>query len=70
LAGITSDGVNLTINWPASTHQTYSVQYKDDLTDPSWSTVPGTVTINGNQGYLTDSPPASGHRFYRVVLSN
>jgi hypothetical protein len=70
LAGITTDGVNLTISWPASTNQTYSVQYKDDLTDPTWSTVPASVTINGNLGYLTDPLSASGHRFYRVVLSN
>jgi hypothetical protein len=59
-----------TINWPASADGTYSVQYKDDLSDPVWHTLSGAVTIVGNRGYLTDSTLASGHRFYRVVSDN
>jgi len=45
------------------------VQYKDDLTDPTWSTVSGTVTINGNRAYLTDTTMTSSHRFYRIVTN-
>jgi hypothetical protein len=70
MAGLSTDGINWTISWPATTNQTYSVQYKDDLNDPTWSTVSGSVIINGNQGSLTDTAPASGHRFYRVMLNN
>jgi hypothetical protein len=69
LAAITSGAGNPTISWPASTSQTYSVQYKDDLTDPTWSTVSGTVTINGNRAYLTDTTMTSSHRFYRIVTN-
>jgi len=69
LAAITSGAGNPTISWPASTNQTYSVQYKDDLTDPTWSTVSGTVTINGNRAYLTDTTMTSSHRFYRIVTN-
>jgi len=46
------------------------VQYKDDLSDPVWHTLSGTVTIVGNRGYLTDSTLAGGQRFYRVLLSD
>ena len=59
-----------TINWPASADQTYSVQYKDDLSDPDWLPLSGTVTIVGNRGYFTDATLTSGHRFYQVILEN
>jgi WD40 repeat protein len=68
-AAITGTGTNgaPTINWPASAGQTFSVQYKDDLSDPVWRALSGTVTIVGNRGYFTDSTLASGHRFYQVL---
>ena len=59
-----------TINWPASAGQTYRVEYKDDLSDPVWLPLAGTVTIVGNRGYLTDSTLTSGNRFYRVQWAN
>ncbi|MBE0544767.1 MAG: PD40 domain-containing protein [Verrucomicrobia bacterium] len=61
----TSEGS--TISWPAFPGQTYRVQYKDNLDDPTWQDVTGTVTIVGNTGFLTDLAPAAGQRFYRVV---
>lgn len=70
-AAITADSSSApTINWPAASGQTYNVEYKDELTDPSWQPVAGTVTILGNRGYLTDSTLASGHRFYRVISNS
>ncbi|MGC9941775.1 MAG: hypothetical protein ABSE48_08055, partial [Verrucomicrobiota bacterium] len=65
-----NNGTPPTINWPASAGQTYSVQYKEDLSDPVWHTLSGAVTIVGNRGYLTDSTLASGQRFYRVVSAH
>ena len=38
------------------------------LSDADWQKVSGTVTIIGNQARLTDLAPATGQRFYRVVL--
>ncbi len=69
-AAATASNGTPTINWPASADRTYSVQYKDDLSDPVWHPLSGTVTIVGNRGYLTDSTLASGHRFYRVASTN
>jgi hypothetical protein len=70
-AAITAtNGVSPTISWPVSSGQTYSVEYKDDLNDANWHPVSGSVTIIGNQGYLTDTPLTSEHRFYRVVSGN
>jgi len=69
-AAITGTGGMSTINWPASANSNYSVQYKDNLSDPVWLPLPGTVTIIGNRGYLTDSTLTSQQRFYRVRLDN
>jgi hypothetical protein len=60
-----SDGS--TVSWPALPGQIYRVQYKDNLDDPTWQDVTGTVTIVGNMGFLTDLAPATGQRFYRVM---
>jgi hypothetical protein len=59
-----------TINWPASADHTYSVGYKNDLSDPDWLPLSGAVTIVGNRGYFTDATLTSGHRFYQVLLEN
>ena len=69
-AAIAGSNGTPTINWPASAGQTFSVQYKDDLSDPVWLPLAGTVTIVGNRGYLTDSTLTSGRRFYQVVSDN
>jgi hypothetical protein len=66
-AAITGTNGAPTINWPASTGQTFQVQYKDELADPVWHALSGAITIIGNRGYFTDSTLASGHRFYQVL---
>jgi dipeptidyl aminopeptidase/acylaminoacyl peptidase len=69
-AAIAGSNGTPTINWPASADHTYSVQYKNDLADPDWLPLSGTVTIIGNRGYFTDSTLTPGHRFYQVLLEN
>ena len=64
------DGAAPIISWTVSPGQTYSVEYKDDLNAGNWQAVPGSVTIVGNQGCLTDTTLTAGHRFYRVVSGN
>jgi hypothetical protein len=59
-----------TINWPASANSDYSVQYKDNLSDPVWQPLPGVITIIGNRGYMTNSTLASPQQFYRVQAGN
>jgi Tol biopolymer transport system component len=70
-AGINdANGTNPTLNWPVSSGQTYNVEYTDDLMHPNWQPLPGIVIIQGNRGFLTDTIPASTHRFYRVTTGN
>jgi hypothetical protein len=54
------------ISWPAFSGITYQAQFKNNLTDPSWQPLPGSVTIVSNTGSATDSSPSSQQRFYRV----
>lgn len=58
------------VSWPFDPTQSYTVQYTDDLTDPVWQPLTGTVIFIGNQAYLSDSAPSASQRFYRIVQSN
>ena len=62
-------GSGPTLSWPVSPGESYSVQYKNNLSDSSWQPVAGTITTMGFRGSLTDLAPASGQRFYHVVAT-
>jgi Tol biopolymer transport system component len=55
------------ISWPFVSGLSYDVQFKNDLSEPSWQEVGGTITVLGNRAFMTDPSPSSGQRFYRVV---
>jgi hypothetical protein len=58
------DGVNLEILLPTESWRSYQLQYKNQLTDPSWlslGNVPGNDTL---EPIVTPTP--AGNRFYRV----
>jgi hypothetical protein len=67
ISPITSLMQNPTLVWPVQSGKTYQVQFKNNLTDPSWLTLPGNVTILGNTGYFTDPAPDAAQRFYQIV---
>lgn len=67
--GSSSSGQTPLISWPFIPEQAYSVQFKDDLTDPVWHTLNVPVTFIGSQAYLND-PTNSPMRFYRIVQGN
>ncbi|HTQ51177.1 MAG TPA: hypothetical protein VMJ12_10730 [Candidatus Acidoferrales bacterium] len=56
-----------TLVWPVLPGKTYQVLYKNNLTDPAWQVLGGDITILGNTAYFTDSNPAAGQRFYKIV---
>jgi hypothetical protein len=62
---ITPSGVPV-IAWPASAGTNFQLQYKDNLTDPSWLPVSGGVTITSNTASTTDTSPRQQQRFYRI----
>jgi Tol biopolymer transport system component len=60
-------GQGPTLTWPYVSGHSYQAQYKNSLTDSVWQPVAGTMNVNGNQASLTDTAPAPGQRYYRVV---
>ncbi len=61
------------ISFTTTAGQSYRVEYKNNLTDASWTTLPGSEMISGtgNIVQVIDSDPNIAtvrHRFYRAVL--
>ena len=54
------------ITWPYLFSNHYRVQFKSDLSEPVWQTLPGTITNLGVKAFLPDAAPASARKFYRV----
>ena len=56
------------LTWHAVPGQTYRVQYLDDLSVGTWQNLSGRLNITGNQASLSNTPPVSSQRFYRLVI--
>ncbi|MGD0746028.1 MAG: hypothetical protein ABSA45_12820, partial [Verrucomicrobiota bacterium] len=56
-----------TITWTATPGTVYTLQYKTNLLDPSWISIPGNVTASGNTAFKNDTVGSTKQRFYRVV---
>jgi Tol biopolymer transport system component len=55
------------ITWPIVPGKTYTVQFKNTLSDSHWRELNGNVSLVGNQGFVNDIASGSGPRFYRVT---
>jgi YVTN family beta-propeller protein len=63
---VTSSGT--TVSWVSVSNFTYQLQYKANLTDPAWTTVPGNVVASGTTASQTDATaPTNSSRFYRIL---
>jgi hypothetical protein len=56
------------LTWHAVPGQTYRVQYLDDISVGTWQNLSGRLNITGNQASLSNTPPVSSQRFYRLVI--
>ena len=63
-------GTSLFLNWPAVAGQTYQLEYKDDLANPTWTPMGSPVTGSGGALTLTNDSSVSPHRFFRLRLVN
>jgi hypothetical protein len=63
-------GTNIFLNWPAVAGQTYQLEYKDDLTAPTWTPMGDPVTGTGGTLTLTNDFGDSPQRFFRLQLVN
>ncbi len=67
---ITSPGSgSTTVLWSAVPGRSYRVQFKDEVTEAQWTDWGEVVTASSSTGAAVDlAAPATGHRFYRVLL--
>jgi Tol biopolymer transport system component len=56
------------IFWSAVPGRRYSVESKDAVTDPAWTSTPESITAFGTTGVWEDTRAGAAQRFYRVVL--
>jgi hypothetical protein len=62
--------INLIFNWTGIAGQTYQLEYKDELTSPSWTPLGSPVTGNGGTLTTTNNFGASSQRFFRLRFVN
>lgn len=60
-------GGNVMVSFPTQSGYSYQVQYKNNLTDASWTSLGGSLSGNGSSQSATDAAGA-GSRFYRVLV--
>jgi hypothetical protein len=63
---VNDPGTNL-ITFPTAHGETYTVQYKNTLTDPAWISMPGVMSGSGTNMTFKDVVPGPT-RFYRVMV--
>ena len=63
-------GTNLFLNWPATEGQSYQLEYKDDLSAPTWTPLGSPVTGTSGTLTITNNFGASPQRFFRLRLVN
>ncbi len=63
-------GTNLFLNWLAPAGQTYQLEYKDNLTAPTWTPLGNPVTGTGGTLTVTNNFGDSPQRFFRLQVVN
>jgi len=63
-------GTNIFLNWSAVPGQTYQLEYKDDLTAPTWTPMGSPVTGTDGTLTLTNDFGDSPQRFFHLRLVN
>jgi uncharacterized delta-60 repeat protein len=61
------NGANFSASFQSENAVTYRIQYKNNLNDPSWTTLT-TITGDGTVQSFTDPAPAATGRFYRIEV--
>jgi len=57
------------LSWNTVAGRTYRVEYKSDLSEPSWTELPGDITADGTTATKVDgSIIVTRQRYYRIVI--
>ena len=69
LSGISLSSKQLGLTWPTITNETYQLEYKDNLTNATWTPLDGPLSGTGNSITITNLLSASPQRFFRLSVS-
>jgi hypothetical protein len=67
---ISFDTSNVRLIWSAIPGRTYRVEYKDDLSAPTWNLLGNPIEAVGSSAFANDTVSQIGHRFYRILRIN
>ena len=61
--------ISVTLSWNTVTGRIYRVQYKSDLSEPSWTDLAGDITADAATAIKVDgSINSTRQRYYRIVI--
>jgi hypothetical protein len=63
-----ASGTNIVLSWPAPSGATYQIEYKTNLSNPSW-TLLGSPAIGNGATLSVTNTVSSSQGFYRVVIT-
>jgi len=69
ITGITVTRTNVSVSFQSITGLNYSLEYKNFLTDPSWTTLTPSTPGNGSSLTLHDTNALPTVRFYRILCN-
>lgn len=64
----TMSGANIHVSFPTQSGYSYQLQYKNSLSDPTWTSVGAPVSGNGSVQFINDPVATTGNRFYHVQV--
>ena len=64
------NGTNISISFDTISGRTYRVEYKDHLTDATWTQLGSNTVANSTSLTFPDNIVANSQRFYRIVQVN
>ncbi|MGZ5005613.1 MAG: thrombospondin type 3 repeat-containing protein, partial [Chthoniobacterales bacterium] len=68
ITSITNDGTTVGLSFPTVFSKSYQLEYKNNITDPSWNSLGTSVAGTGGTVEVTDTSSNPGHRYYRLRL--
>lgn len=69
-AEVSATDDSIVFSWPAFPGKTYQLQYKNDLSETNWTNLGDTITGQGGNISVTNTPSEQAHRFFRILLLN
>jgi hypothetical protein len=64
-----TDQTQIELFWASTPGQQFQLQYKDELNEPAWLEIGGSIVASGPETRVTlQTLNQAPHRFYRLVL--